>query len=332
MAGLAKTDIRQAARVWLKGTSAGAYFHRIEDEGREREKRHARRCITREQFMSKPKRHHYIAQMHSKRFADPDGILYVFDKRFPHKGVQKRTPRNLFVEGDFYTQFDDKGNKDVSVETEFLAPLEDKASPVIERIVSAARRGDPPNLSPDEKEVWVRFSYNQFVRVPETREKHKEDVLQEIRRKIDFIGRFQSFTDPELSILADEDKLERLWRNSSIRIVRTTSAKVSEILSEKRICAAVIRKPKPRRSFVIGSNPVVKMSNPGRSHLADPTVEVWLPLARDVVVTPCPGERDKVVSANDRHIRAINRSVFKQSTVIAGCSRELIEFVRGSAN
>lgn len=110
--------------------------------------------------MSKPKRHHYIAQMHSKRFADPDGILYVFDKRFPHKGVEGRTPRNLFVEGDFYTQFDDKGTKDVSVESEFLAPLEDKASLVIEKIVNAARRGDPPNLSPGEKDVWVRFSYS----------------------------------------------------------------------------------------------------------------------------------------------------------------------------
>ena len=279
--------------------------------------------------MSKPKRHHYIAQMHSKRFADPDGILYVFDKRFPHKGVQKRTPRNLFVEGDFYTQFDDKGNKDVSVETEFLAPLEGKANPVIERIVSAARRGDPPNLSPDEKDVWVRFSYNQFVRVPEKREKYKEEILEEIRNEIDFIRQFRPLTDRELSILDDEERLERLWRNSSVQNARVTSVKVAGVLSEKRIGVAVIRNPKPKRSFVIGSNPVVKMSNPGRSHLADPTVEVWLPLGRDVAVSPCPGERDKVVSANDRHIRAINRGIFQQSTVIAGCSRELIKSLLG---
>ena len=279
--------------------------------------------------MSKPKRHHYIAQMHSKRFADPDGILYVFDKRFPNKGVEKRTPRNLFVEGDFYTQFDDKGNKDVSVETEFLAPLEGKASPVIERIVSAARRGTPPNLSPDEKDVWVRFSYNQFVRVPEKREKYKEEILEQIRNEIDFIRQFRPFTDRELSILDDEERLERLWRNSSVQNARVTSVKVAGVLSEKRIGVAVIRNPKPRRSFVIGSNPVVKMSHPERSHLADPTVEVWLPLARDMAVTPCPGERDKVVSANDRHIREINKSIFQQSTVVAGCSRGIIESLLG---
>ncbi len=279
--------------------------------------------------MSGPKRHHYIAQMHSKRFADPDGILHVFDSRRPHKGVQKRTPRNLFVEGDFYTQVDGDGTKDVSVETEFLARLDSDASPVIEKIVNAARRGCPPNLSVAEKDVWVEFTYIQFKRVPERREKNKEEILQEMRRKLDFIGRFQPFSDRELSILDDEETMERLFRNSSIQNVRMTSVKVSGVLSEKRIGVAVIRKPKPKRSFVIGSNPVVKMSNPGRSHLADPTVEVWLPLARDVAVTPCPGERDKVVSANDRHIREINKSIFQQSTVIAGCSREVIESIVG---
>ena len=280
--------------------------------------------------MSKPKRQHFIAQMHSKRFADPDGILYVFDRRFPHKGIQKRTPRNLFVERDLYTQVDYYGTKDVSVETEFLARLESKASPVIEKIVNAARRGDPPNLSPDEKYTWVKYSYTQFKRVPETREKHKEEIRQEILREIDFIGHFRSFTDRELSMLDDEETMERLFRNSSIQSVQMPLSKEgADILLEKRIGVAVIRKPKQKRSFVIGSNPVVKMSHPERSHVSDPTVEVWLPLARDVAVSPCPGESDQVISANDRHIRTINRSVFQQSTVIAGCSWELIESMLG---
>ena len=282
--------------------------------------------------MSRPKRHHYVAQMHSKRFAGPDGILYVYDKRFPDKCVQKRTPRNLFVEGDFFTQFDDKGAKDTSVETEFLARLEGKASPVIEKIVTSARRGHPPNLSSDEKDIWVKFSYVQIKRAPETREKYKEEVFQDVLREIDFIGRYRQFTDRELSILNDEETMERLWRNGIIHNVRMRFEKgVYEILSEKRIGVAVIRKPKPKRSFVIGSNPVVKMSRPERSHLADPTVELWLPIARDVAVTPCPGKGDKVVSVKDRHIESINRSIFQQSTVIAGCSRELIESLKECA-
>ena len=279
--------------------------------------------------MSIPKDQHYIPRMLLKRFTDKEGNLYFYDKRHPDKGVRRRAPKNLFYERHLYTQVEEDGTQDASVETEFLAVLESEASPVIEKIVSAARRGHPPKLSPVEKDIWVKFSYNQFVRVPETRGKYREDILQKIRRKIDFIGRFRPFTDRELSILDDEETMERLFRNSSIQSVRMASVKVSGVLSEKRVGVAVIRNPKPRRSFVIGSNPVVKMSHPERSHLADPTVELWLPLARDVAVSPCPGDRDKVVSANDRHIREINKSIFQQSTVIAGCSRELIESVLG---
>ena len=280
--------------------------------------------------MSKPKRQHSIAQMHSKRFADPNGILYVFDRRFPHKGIQKRTPRNLFVERDLYTQVDDDGTKDVSVETEFLARLESEASPVLEKIVTAARRGHPPNLSPVEKDIWVKFSYIQFKRVPETREKFTKELRQDIRREINFIGQFRPFTDIELSILDDEETMERLLRNCSIQSVQMPLSKEgADILLEKRIGVAVIRKPKPKRSFVIGSNPVVKMSLNEQSHVSDPTFEIWLPRARDVAVSPCPGESDQVISANDRHIRTINRSILQQSTVIAGCSRELIESLLG---
>ena len=216
------------------------------------------------------------------------------------------------------------------METEYLAVLESEASPIIEKIVSGARRGFPPDLSSGEKDIWVTFFYNQFGRVPETLEKHTEKIRQEILREIDFIGQFRPFTDRELSVLDDEETMGRLFRNSGIRSVQLPTPKeVYEILSAKHICAAVIRQPKPKKSFVIGSNPVLKLSHPERSHLADPTVEVWLPLARDVAVTPCPGESDKLISLADRHISSINKSIFQQSTVIAGCSRGLIESLLG---
>lgn len=278
--------------------------------------------------MSIPIRQHYIPRMLLKRFVDRDGKLHFFTNHAPDKGVLASTPENLFLQKHLYTQVDEVGTKDASVETSFLANLEGKADPIVEKIVSAARRGDTPNLSVAEKEVWVEFTYIQFKRVPERREKNKEEIFEEIRREIDFIRQFRRISDHELSILDDEETMERLWRNISIQSVQQPlSREGAEIFLEKRIGVAVIRKPNPKRSFIVGSNPVVKMSNPGRSHLADPTVELWLPLARDVAVSPCPGERDKVIYANDRHIREINKSISQQSTVIAGCSREIIESV-----
>jgi len=94
-----------------------------------------------------------------------------------------------------------------------------------------------------------------------------------------------------------------------------------------RFVVAVIRKPKPERSFIVGSKPITDLTTHDRSYLVEPGAVVWLPLARDVGVSFCLGESDKMISLQDRHIKSINRSVFQQSIVIAGCSRELIESV-----
>ena len=275
--------------------------------------------------MSIPKRHHYVPRILLDRFADGSGIFHVYDKRFPEKGIQTRTSQNLFVEGQLYTQVDADGAKDVSVETGFLSVLEGKASPVIEKMICAAKRGRPINLTPEEKNIWINFFYCQYARVPETTRNIKEQVRQELDKDIELLSHFRTFSDTELAFLENEETMERILKNASISNLRETDPEVYEILSEKRICVAVARNSKPKRSFVIGSNPVLKLSHPGRAHLSDPTAEVWLPLAPDVIVSPCSGETDRVISLRNSHIESLNRSAFKQCDVIAGCSRELIE-------
>ena len=237
--------------------------------------------------MSKPKRHHYIAQMHSKRFADSGGILHVFDKRFPQKGIQKRTPKNLFVERDFYTQVDAKGTKDVSVETEFLARLESEASLVIEKIVSAGRRGNFPDLSPDEREILKTFFFTQFSRVPNTQDRATDEVRQMILARIDFAGQSRPLNDLELSVQNSSEAMERHLMNGRIQNLQMApSPEVSELLAKMGIVVAVIEELKPERSFIIGSSPVVQLSHSERSHLSDQDLEVWLPLAPDVARLP----------------------------------------------
>ena len=277
--------------------------------------------------MSDPKYQHSVPQFLLRRFVDKEGFLHVFDRRHPNSGIWIRKPDKVFVKKDLYTQIRADGTKDASVEKEFLSSIEAKASPVIRKIVSAARRADLPDLTPEEKDIWLRFFYCQFIRVPETREEHAEEVRQKVLREIVLMGRLGLLTEDELSILFDDQTMGRLLRNASIKSVTTTYGEWYEVLSKKSNLIAVIRKPKSKRSFVIGCNPVLKLTYPGQAHLADPTVELWLALARDVAVTPCPGESDRVISIRDSHVESINRKVFKQAVAIAGCSRELIESV-----
>jgi len=280
----------------------------------------------REQTMSIPKNQHYIPQMLSKRFTDQEGKLYVFDKSQPNKSIQKKDPRKTFVRRHLYTQLEEDGTRDASVESEFLAPLESDANPVIEKIVCAARREQLPNLSSDEKDIWVKFFYILFARVPDRIYKASYMVRQMVLERIDIVSRSRPLNDLERSVRDNPETMNRHLKNGSVQnLLMSPSGEVSEFLAETRIVVVVIDKPNSERSFVIGSNPVVGLSYPEGSHIADPNATVWLPLASDVAVSSCPGKSDKVVSANDRHIRAINKGIFQQSTVIAGCSRELIE-------
>ena len=280
--------------------------------------------------MSIPKDQHYIPRMLLKRFTDKEGNLSFYDKKYPDKGVRKRAPKNLFYERHLYTQVEEDGTRDASVETEFLSRLENDASPVIEKIVASARRGQFPNLSSVEKDIFVKFFYNLFVRVPDVRDQYFDVVRQMVMDRLEFTKKIRPLTRFEQSLLDSDETLERHLRNGSIESVQMqTSENIIRILSEQRIGVAVIRNPKPKRSFVVGSHPLVKMSFPGQSQLSDPTIEVWLPLARDLAVSPCPGENDKIVSVKDRHIESINRSVFQQSKVIAGSSEKLIESLLG---
>lgn len=280
--------------------------------------------------MNRPKNQHYIPQMLLKRFTNQEGKLYVYDRSHPEKGIQKKDPKKTFVRRHFYTQVKEDGTRDVEVETEFLAPLESDASPVIEKIVKAARRGRPPNLSSDERDIWQNFFYTLFARVPDRIDKASDIVRKMMLARISDASQSRPLNELEQSVRDYPETMNRHLKNGSIQNLQMSpSHEASEFLAMMRIVVVVIEKLKLERSFIIGSNPIVNLSHPERSPLSDSSAEVWLPLARDVAVFPYLWESDTVIFANDSHIRAINTSVFQQSTVIAGCSRELIESLLG---
>lgn len=261
-----------------------------------------------------------------KRFTNHQGQLYFFDKRVPEKGVLTSTPKNLFLEKHIYTQFDKQGVKDVTLEGDF-AKLESEADQIIEKIITAARKGLMPNLNANEKSTWDLFSYYQWKRVPDFHgssdilgdfESHVQEVLSEFESTI------RPLTDEERQDLQDPDVLARLKQNAKVMAVANPGQEVQDVLSQKGLGITII--PNPNKSFVIGSFPTVKLTLPGRTHLADPSVEVWFPIASDVAVTPAlPRGTEKLVQFNEaHHIRYINTSIFKQSTVIAGRSRAQI--------
>ncbi|MDE0611850.1 MAG: DUF4238 domain-containing protein [Gammaproteobacteria bacterium] len=273
--------------------------------------------------MNTPTRHHYIPIMLLKRFVDDAGKLHAVGKQPPRR-VFSTSPENLFVESNLYTQIDDDGNRDISAEKNF-AELERNADLVVEKVVHAARAGREPRLTPEEKKTWDEFLYRQWIRVPQVRDNlEMEDIYQSALREAEEI--FGPLTEKARNSL--DQRKEEAKKGAWVKMVGLLNAgdsEVMETLAMKGLAIAVIRNP--RKSFVIGSLPIIKITPSGHTHLADPRVEALLPVAHDIIITPGhPSGTEEIIDMTDtQHIRSINRCMFEQSDWTVGRSRNLIE-------
>src|SRR5688500_2802939 len=73
------------------------------------------------------KNQHFVTEGYIKAWLDPEtpqgAYVWVFSKK--HKSVFKKSPGSLFSENDFYTDYDDKGNRILELEHQ-LKEIEDK--------------------------------------------------------------------------------------------------------------------------------------------------------------------------------------------------------------
>ncbi len=273
---------------------------------------------------------HFIPRMLLERFTNKNRKLYCSRKDSPGK-IFELAPKDLFLENQLYTQLDELGNKDDSVETT-LSELEGKVSPIIKKIIREARLGKSLFLTDSEKEIWDNFLCRQWVRTPKNRDEMQNPafVLDALTHFENDAGRslnddiYEKFHDPK----EQPRIMKKIW---SSNLVGTPNPELLEILGNKGIEIRRIRSP--NWSFVIGSNPIliVKITHSEQTHISDPNVGVLLPISHDVIVTAAfsRGE-EKLVEMNDMlGIRQINKAIFNQSDMIAGRSRELIESLAG---
>lgn len=260
-----------------------------------------------------------------RRFTTPEGKLYFFNKDRPN-GVLETSPANLFVEHHLYTYHHVDGRKSTELESAY-SQLEGKADTIVEKICGSARTGKLPCLTSDERATWDLFTYQQFKRVPDVLRKivGKDDYLQWLAASVaEFERTERPLTEEERINLADPAVLERWYKNAMVESLGQIGDEPMEILASRGIAVAVIERQD--KSFLVGSYPVAKLTNRSFTHLSHPSTELWLPIASDVAVTPYgPQRKELLVRFSDaKPIRNLNEAIWRQSTIIAGRSRELI--------
>jgi len=276
--------------------------------------------------MSYPKRHHFIPQMLQRRFANPNGQLYSFDKRRSEDGVNPGNPANLFVEKHLYSIKRKSGDKDPELEIR-LSKVEGAADSVIRKIEEAAANGRAPELSKEERDIWDLFFYVQWKRTPDCFESTKALVEfdETLQRSIgEFEHKSRLLTGAEREELKDPVAISGLKHNAKVGAVGLGSGEVTKALADKGV--AILKIEAPNKNFILGSYPVAKLASPGHAHISDPTVEIWLPISPKLAVSPgyAKGEERLIPTRNAKVIRCINEAIAKQSTVIAGSNEKLI--------
>jgi hypothetical protein len=278
------------------------------------------------------KNNHYVPEMLLKRFMNDKEAFYYYDMRKPNKAIQHRNPSSVFCENNLYVDIDKSGKRDVSLENEVYSKLDNDANQVIEKIIVAARQSQLPQLSIEEKTIWDQFLFHQWQRTP--------DARIEIEKTLNFedeysnsIAQFEKVVRPlnpyEKIIWHGSLKKEKVRKTSHIMNLKMKHEMPVQALGSKGLGIAKIKNQK--NSFIIGSFPVVRLSYDGKT-LADPTTEVWLPIAHDIIVTPSGKKHEeKLVELDGTKVRKMNELVCRQSSEIAGRSPELLRsLLRGT--
>jgi hypothetical protein len=255
-----------------------------------------------------PKRHHFVPEMLIRNFADDQGLVWFFDKEKPAQGVVRRSPSKVLFEHHLYSKVGDNGSKDPAQEIAY-SRLESDAAPIVRKVVTEARAGKLPGLTPSEKLTLDAFIYEQWRRVPEVSNEILSD--EEFERTIqetaaEFEERVRPLTPSEREWVANPALRPHQRKNTRIQALQTRSARVLDVLDSRGL--AVLTTP-PRKSLILGSRPVLKLIGPNTSDLRDHSVELWLPLAFDVAVSPGARRGTEQISPTSvQYLRHMNRA------------------------
>jgi len=269
------------------------------------------------------KRHHVVPRMLLKRFVDDLGWLHAYTRTQPARGVYRSRPENLMVETHRYSEIGDDGRRRPIVEGR-LALLESAAEQVIDKIIGAARTGRTPLLDATELDIWYLFLTIQWKRVPDLHlEVNTDAEAQALFARIitDARQRYPQFRD-KLDQFEEPPMRARLIHNARVGSL-SVSPDIMDALRSRGV--GIARIGRPGKQFVLGSRPVVKLTQPGKTHIRHPECEVWLAVAPDIALGLGRGPATvTTVSIGADDVRHLNLASAGQSTTICGASPTLI--------
>lgn len=277
--------------------------------------------------MSVPKRHHYVPQLILNNFTDPDGWLYWWHYREP-KVVRPARPSELFHQRHLYSTLSSAGVKDPSTENA-LSVLESEAANVVNTIIQSVRNNRVPLLTATQKRIWYIFFLTQWRRTPDTQQATftDQEALRMVQDILDDLLGALPHRRSEIEQFTTADAMARIVRNARIDTLMVLNPKVMEVLFERGI--SILRIARSNKGFIIGSQPVAKLTPGGKTDLNDLSVEMWLPISSDIAVGVGQGDGGVTTYLLEeaRLVRQLNLAIMNQSRAVAAASADLVRSI-----
>ena len=220
----------------------------------------------------KPENQHYVPRLLLRNFAIDPNVdikkqqIWVFDKS--NDNVFSPNIGGIAAETSFYDVEGEKGI--ISAETA-LSKLEDKAAPVIQRIIA----GKSVNCLSDEDRTWLSiFCTVQFVRVPDSR-------ARQLSLHNALVEKARQLQGDEAADAIDIFKDDAAAKAMAVATMFSSIKEFEPMFAAK--CAFLFEAP-DAAPFLIGDNPIALHNDRtfgpyGNLGLAVPGIQIFLPIS-----------------------------------------------------
>ena len=137
-------------------------------------------------------------------------------------------------------------------------------------------------------------------------------------------------SDEDRAEVDDPDERKRIYKNAPIMMLREfielsgrNETEFARILSKMDIQFGIAS---DSDFFIVGSQPVARVSRTASTNFTNPAVEMWLPISDSVAIRPKHRTNSECsVDLSKGKVDQINEAVFQQSDAVAAASSEQLK-------
>jgi hypothetical protein len=219
------------------------------------------------------------------------------------------------------------GTRNDTVERFFAEELDDYLPRWIEGFERSFETGGDMFSNHDSRNRFVQFFYNHVKRTPDFVEPIIEKVAEDTfstKTLERFEREFRPLTTEEKSRFFSDEFREATVSNSRVANFSRQSDVVLERLWRMKI---VLGRPQRKtKSFVVGSNPVVRFESFPRQELGEEGVELWTSLTPKLAIGFVNASAtNTLLTLPDQAVRKFNGEITRKSRAIGSPQKRLLE-------